>query len=53
MRFLAQVRLFERLSGKEQDKVTRTPWGRKIQRLLEGARSGRLASSATRGTVSS
>ena len=52
MRFLAQVRLFERLSGKEQDKVTRTPWGRKIQRL-RGARSGRLASSATRGTVSS
>jgi hypothetical protein len=38
MRFLAQVRLFERLSGKEQDKVTRIPWGRKIQRLLEGGK---------------
>jgi hypothetical protein len=38
MRFLVQVRVFETISGKEQDRAGRDILGPQIQRVLEGSK---------------
>jgi hypothetical protein len=38
MRFLVQVRVFETISGKEQDRAGRDILGAQIQRVVEGSK---------------
>jgi hypothetical protein len=38
MRFLVQIRVFETISGKEEDRISRDILGPHIQRILEGSK---------------